>query len=321
MYYKNLFNINLHHNYFLNEGTKSYTSFTDAEKKARLQQYDIKDYVAIEPTPLTKHILKNYRLLFKQHTQGFTVLVNTTPKEIDGEEEFCSIISLDDELTLTFGLWATDTYFQNYTQVTAKDNNKLYLFTNEVPDTDAGSLTNIFDGDGIIDVSYLLSGEGSRKLIHTIESSSAFLTSKIERFSLANIDADTIENAEEKAVINSYIQTLKKKGLIGFVQLKVKVADAAKSLLGFDGDDQFVLDSSTDFTLSFKNRRTFWRYHKPSEDAVYTTLAKKPLTKNGYIEIEEDDLSPEPDEGGHYPNPSIELIVKEENNYYSDIFI
>ena len=51
------------------------------------------------------------------------------------------------------------------------------------------------------------------------------------------------------------------------------------------------------------------------------TNQEHPLTKNGKVEIEKTDVTPQPQGTLFFPNPTIDSITKEEQDYYSEIFI
>ncbi len=54
---------------------------------------------------------------------------------------------------------------------------------------------------------------------------------------------------------------------------------------------------------------------------ILTTTAKNPLTKNGFVEIDKTNFSPEPVEEYRYPNPTPTILIKESSNYFSEIYI
>lgn len=334
MFYKTLFNINIHHAYFLDDGEAKFSSMSPPEKIEQLQRYRTSDYLKIIPTATTASVMRNYRMLLKPHKQGFRVLTTALEKEILTETKYSPIIDLDNDLTLTFAIHAKDIFFNNYTQITARDNNRLYLFSNIKPSTEAVGFGNIFTEDGKIDSSFLLTAESSRNLITTISGEDEFFNNETTLFSMIHkieaINENTQLSPSEKEnaikeMLHQYIQCNKKNGLIGYVRLTAK-GDSTHHLLEFDESDindikQYVLEPTPEFTLSFKNRRTHWRFIKLSDDITLTTENKKPLTKNGFVEIEASDFNPEPTEDFNYPNPTADSIKKENNNYYSEVFI
>ncbi len=338
MQYKTLFNINIHHGYFLDNGQKKFltsnnnNAMSDDEKKEALRNYDVSKYLEVTPTKNTQAILKNYRMLIKGDNQGFRVLASTLETE---QDKFKPIIRLEDELTLTFQLKAIDPYFYNYTQSTALTNDRMYLFTNKKPVGESNDFETVFqNNDGKIDGSFLLKEASTRTLIRTIGEEDEQITNQ---FSIANeiniIETeDTLTNGEKTTLINAFLDTIikkqKKKGVIGFVRLTIKGDDSTQDLLNFEDPNQYTLNTYPDFTISFINKRTFWRFISLKDGAVLTTKNKKWSSKNGYLEIKSSDFNPaglEPPDTNpddyNFPNPTAEIIKKENNKYYSEVFI
>lgn len=325
MIYRSLFNFIFHHAYFLDKGEQVFADMSDSEKAELLRGYVLSDYLRLVPTPATQQRLKGYRFLFKPHAHGFRVVAQVFEEIGSDPVKYKPLITLPDDFTLSFALYITDPYFENYSEIAPKDANTLYLFSNIKPDTEAAGFADVFSTDGKIDPPFLLSEEGSRKIMHTISVEDRFLRTGIDRFSIANIDEADINTPEAAEIIDQYIQTQRNKGLIGFVRLAIK-GDNDHNLLEFDESDptdviQYMLDPSPEFTLSFSNRKTFWRYTIFSDGSQLVTEGPKPLVKNGFVQIESTDFNPEPPEEQYYPNPTVAFIKKEDSNYYSDIFI
>lgn len=340
MQYKTLFNINIHHGYFLDNGQKKFltsnnnNAMSDDEKKIALQNYDFSKYLEVTPTKSTQVILKNHRMLVKGDNQGFRVLVSTLEEE-DEQDKFIPIIKLDEELTLTFQLKAIDPYFYNYTQSTALTNDRMYLFTNKKPVGESNDFETIFqNNDGKIDSNFLLKEASTRTLVRTIAEEDEEVTNQFSIVNEINIieTDDTLTNGEKNSLINKFLDTIikkqKKKGVVGYVRLTIKGDDDTQDLLNFENPNQYTLNEYPDFTLSFLNRRTFWRFISLKDGAVLTTKNKKWSSKNGYLEIKSSDFDPaglDPPETDpndyNFPNPTAEIIKKENNKYYSEVFI
>ena len=325
MIYRSVFNMNIRHAYFLDEGEEVFSDMPDDEKYELLRKYRLSDYLKIVPTAATKHIIKGHRLLFKAHSQGFRVVSKVIGEPVAEPLKFSPLIFLQDDLNLTFGLYINDAYFENYTQIADKGDPTLYLFSNVRPTTEDVGFANIFTADGSIDPDFLLREESTRHLVHNIALEDKFFGSGLDRFSIANIAATDIDSPESIDLINQHIKSKKYDGLVGYVRLTIK-GDDNNHLLEFDDSDsnnikQYILPQPPEFNLSFKNRKTFWRYIGFNEDSVLTTDTTKPLVKNGFVQIESSDFDPAPTEDKHYPNPTILSIKKEDSNYYSEIFI
>jgi len=324
MFYKAIFNINLYHAFFLDDGENKFANMIAAEKEKQLETYQIANQLKIVPTQATNHAIINHRMLLKVHDKGFRIVVSTLLKNVSGTAKYSPIIPLSNNLTLTFAIYAVDPYFDNYTQVVSRNESALYLFANKAPATNPG-FVNIFTEDGTVDTSFLLSAGSTRNLVYTIAEEDEFLEDKIQQFSVTRIPKTDIEGTEEKKILNNYIQSNKQKGLLGYVRLTIK-GDSNHNLLEIDESDantikQYVIEPTPEFTLNFKNRKTFWRYVKESDNLILTTGSTKPLTKNGFIEIKKSDFSPQPSEDYKYPNPTVDIVKKEAGKYYSEIFI
>ena len=325
MIYRTLFNINFHHAYFLNKGDDVFSGLPENERMKILRNYKVSDYLKVVPTLSTQHTIKGYRLLFKPHSEGFRMGSQALTEGDSDPVKYTPLIALPNDLTLTYKLYSTDPYFENYTQITSKSNNGLYLFSNLKPDSETSDFANIFTSDGGVDPDFLLTEEGARRIVHTIAFEDEFFNSNNNRFSIAHIDKSNIDAPDNVALLEKYIQTQKSKGLIGFIRLSVK-GDNNHNVLEFDESNpanikQYIQNLPLQFTLGFKNRRTFWRYNGDFEGAPWVTSDTKPLVKNGFIPIGTSDFNPEPAVEHHFPNPKVNLIKKEESKYYSDIFI
>ncbi|MFT5891000.1 MAG: hypothetical protein ACI9Y7_001099 [Dokdonia sp.] len=346
MFYKALFNINIHHGYFLDSGDNKFlpvenddNELSDIEKEKALIPYTIQDYLKLIPTKTTQSICKNHRMLLRPHKQGFRVLIETQ----EDDDKYTPIIPLGDDTVLTFEVHAKDPYFNNYTDLIDVSKNRIYLFSNIVPDDQIVTFENIFENNGgPIDKSFLLKIPATRDLLRTIATEDAFLqATTIEQFSIinviGNIEADDTLTETQKAnqvkkVLNASIQEKKKKGVIGYIRLFIK-GDDDNHILEFDDTDpdnilQYTLETTPEFTLSFINKKTFWRYISLSDNVMLTTNSTKWSAKNGFIEIKTEDFDADGldpvdtnPEDYVFPNPTVTAVKKDDNDYYSEIFI
>lgn len=346
MYYKSLFNINIHHGYFLDKGNDKYlpidlvndVKMLPEDKNKALKEYDFSEFLNIIPTPFTQRIFKNHKMVFRKNAKGFTVLVNT--------KELKPLIPFNNAITFTFALQATDPYFLNYTNVDTLLKNELYLFTNVVP----GNLVdfeNIFENNGgAIDTRFALDATETRNLIKEIAAEDASFFATSNPFSIANaiqlINTDiTLENNQAKKdekiaeVLDKAILIKKQQNILGYVRLTIKGTATEQDLLTYLNNEQFVKELYPNFTISFVNRKTKWRFFSAIDNKIFITKEEKWLSKNGFTEIigkppdnlTLTDLTPEPDKEYVFPNPTVESITTEEggtveeNKYYSEIFI
>lgn len=353
MVYKTLFNLNVLHAYFLDKGEEKYHAanandeLSEEDKREAERNYNIAHFLEIVPNVLTKKLVKNYRLLIRNHLKGIRVLTSSlrvNSKEGNTEvERFHPIINLSDDLVLTFYIRIADSYFENYTDVIEKNSPQLYYLSNN-----ATSITNVFDANGSIETwdSFLLTEKESRRLVYDLEKEYQDQAQTPKRVSIANIETsviDTIENKIENALplddeeteilesLNQSVASVKNNKIIGVVQLKISgdnntnftedVATEDEETGNFDLMKQCLLKDTIDFQIYIENKKTFWRYNQPSENTIMVTNQKQPLTQNGKVEIGKTDVSPQPQGTIFFPNPSVESITKEQQNYYSEIFI
>lgn len=333
MIYKTLFDINIHHPYHLDSGEKKYnptggdTPIETEERNAISNAYNLEDFINIIPTNDVTLFLKNYRMLWRKHKEGFRVLLNTTEITVNSDTKYQPIITLPNDYQFTFAIYGTDSLFDNYTQKIGSENSQLYLFSNTVSSLDT-PVDDIFTGDGVINSSYLMTADDSRALVKVVaqresNSGNTMVTKSVAQ-GIDEIQKDDLltQNQKDSAIaslLNTFIRAEKKKGLVGFIRLSAQGDN--NDLLEIDGSNQYALDPASTFNLEFINRKTFWRYIHRTDEVTLTTTSTKPLTKNGFVTIDETDFDPQPTEVYQYPNPSAALIKKESNNYYSEIFI
>lgn len=353
MVYKTLFNIDLLHAYFLDRGAKKYHATNPAdelsteEKEDAAQNYNLRDFMQVVPNQKTKAITKNYKLLVRHHKKGIRVLASAlkvnTQEGLDTVERYSPIIELSDDLVLTFFIKATDAYFGNYTDIIGKKENQLYYFSNST-----STVSNIFDATSSIETwdNFLISAKETRRLLYELEKESEFVSHAPKRVSIANITTDAIDAMEAKVTaetaleeeeqeilddLNQAVTVLKNSKVIGVIQLKMSgdesteftetlnTEDVSTGL--FDIPKQCLFEEAIDFKLYVENKKSFWRYHQKSESEIMVTDNEKPLTKNGRVEIGKTDVTPEPSETFFFPNPTVESITKESDDFYSEIFI
>lgn len=353
MVYKTLFNINLLHAYFLDLGEKKYYTadankvLSPKEKEEVIKQYLSSDAMEIVPNTNTLEIIKNHRLLVRKHSKGITVLASSS-KEVAEEnnvevERYSPLIKLSNDLTLTFYIKVSDTYFEHYTDVIDRRKHQLYYLSNTV-----SSATNIFDANAVIKTwnSFLITEKESRTLVHTLEKEEENRTTTPKQITIANINAAEItaietkitnnillNRAEEEIVnsLNGRIRLLKSRGIIGVLQIKMlggnntnvteNVSVKNEVTGNFEIPAQCLLKTAPDFQIYLENRKTFWRYNQSATGVKMTTNIQYPLTKNGRVEIKKTDITPQPGNTIFLPNPTVESITKEQQDYYSEIFI
>ncbi|CAM1368147.1 conserved hypothetical protein [Tenacibaculum sediminilitoris] len=355
--HKTLFNINIYHSYFLDEGERTFfelnggnngvTPLTDKEKQNLEEQYNINDFLSIQPTKETNKKLKNHRLLLRNHKKGIRVLSETlkviTEENNQEVTRYSPIITLPNSLTLTFYLKAHHPYFENFSNVIQKKEKQLYYLSNK-----SSSAINLFETISEVKKwnSFLISDSETRKLVHQLERKKEFETATPNLVTIANIETSELEAIESKITnaiplteeeqkvidtINAFVRRIKNNKVIGILQIQVSGANNTnlteevlvknEQTQLFDVPKQCLLKEFPQFAICIENRTTFWRYTKVSENLIMTTSEEKPLTMNGRVEIAKQDVSPVPQEDYYFPNPTPESIKKEAQDYYSEVFI
>ncbi|MFY7672174.1 hypothetical protein ACOSP6_13905 [Tenacibaculum sp. MEBiC06402] len=353
MVYKTLFNIDLLHAYFLDRGEKKYHAsnandeLSEDEKQESLRAYNLFDFVEVIPNKRTRILAKNHRVLIRNHSKGIKVLTSTlqvnSEEGNDVVERYSPVVSLSDDVVFTFLIKAKDRFFLNYSDVIEKQNNQFYYLSNI-----DSSATNIFDANTSIEKweDFLITERESRKLVYNLEKEQEFDTNTPKLVTISSIEESVIEDIEDKVAnataltpdetevfdyLNASVQRLKNSGVIGVFQIKVagdnntnltELVDTEDIQTGnFELEKQCLLKDTIEFQIYIENKKTFWRYRQKSENQIMVTKQEHPLTKNGKVEIEKNDVTPQPSGNLFFPNPTVDSITKEEQDYYSEIFI
>ncbi|CAM1358283.1 hypothetical protein [Tenacibaculum xiamenense] len=351
--YKTVFDFNLYHTYFLDEGEKTFfqtngsVRLPEEDRKALEREYKLKDFLNIVPTTSTIKKLKDHRLFIRDHSKGFRVLAETNEQiALEGGSEvsrYSPVIPLDDTLNLTFYLKVHDPYFYNYSNIVEKNTSQLYLLTNK-----DSSAINIFRATSKERKwkKFLINERETRALVYNleIENQKQLLVPNLVSIDVIQQDElNTIETKIENAqsltdteqevidTLNAAIKVLKNRGIVGVLQLQAKGDDNTEFTENinvknpnnqqFDLIKQCLPKVCPDFEVFMNNRETFWRYKELQTSTIMTTKRKKPLTKNGRVEIENQDVLPQPQGDYFFPNPTPEIIIKEAQKYYSEVFI
>lgn len=330
--YKSLFEVIIHHSYFLDDGESSFISMTNEEKKEQLKTYDVLSYLDIVPSYATYIKMKNHKLFFKKNTKGFGVL-NAVSEE---NNKLKSILFLNEDLKLTFYVYAKDYLFDNYTELT-KARNRLYYFSNSKPQNEALPYTYISleSSNDLVTEDFLLTEESTQQIWYDIvqEDIRSTITPRLDL--MAEIEESDLDTDRGKQIVNQSIQKEQSKGLLGIISLQMQ-GDNMMSLVEVDASDpndkkSYLVDPYPQYKLHFENKKTIWRYIKRADQNELETSSAKPLTRNGFIEIDPDtDFSaplPSNIEKYVFPNPTVDSIkqVTDENTNttitYSEIYI
>ena len=74
MLFKTIFNVNLLHWYFLDEGESKFSGMSDKKKGKALKNYRFSNFLKIAPTDATQNLLKNHRILFRPQMQQILII-------------------------------------------------------------------------------------------------------------------------------------------------------------------------------------------------------------------------------------------------------
>lgn len=162
-----LFEVTLLHNYFLNDGEKTFASMSSADKEKMLQKFSIDAFATIKPTLETDTVLKNYKMIFKKSKTGFRVYIKV--KETDETDPF---IKIPVDLKLNFSITINDYQFENYTNFDFALN-QVFLFGNVKPATEPVTFKYLpkIDDNKLISNAYLVSEKTTANLISTLQPS------------------------------------------------------------------------------------------------------------------------------------------------------
>jgi hypothetical protein len=187
-------------------------------------------------------------------------------------------------LTLNFIIKIKDPFFENYTNISLLPNRILYI-------------SNIKPVDEPISFKYI-----------PLLSSSVFVNDYI------------ISETSSKKILEPFGES-EKRGVVGIISLKMQGDSSGLNILN---NQKKIITPTPSFKIHFNNRKTFWKYIKTNSVFEVETSIEKPLTQNGFVEIDPAvDFTTNPPEAldYQYPNPSIKSIQKIATKTYSQIFI
>lgn len=188
-------------------------------------------------------------------------------------------------LTLNFIIKIKDSFFENYTNVDLLPNQILYL-SNVKPVDEPVTFKYIplLSNPVFIDTNYFISEVSSLKAIEPLEE-------------------------------------YEKRGILGIISLKMQGDSPNLNILN---NQKKIITPTPNFKIHFDNRKTFWKYTKSNSSFEAVTKSEKPLTLNGFVEIDPSidfDAPSQEASDYQYPNPSAKSIQKIGPKTYSQIFI
>jgi len=243
--YQPLCTLNFYHHYFLDDGE---TLFDDLNfpnlKNEQLEKYSFLNFARIQPTVLTKRLLANQKIIFKQNKTGISLLIQAEETGITGT--YKPFIELAQHESLQFLITITDSLFENYSTIPASPETP-YYFSNKQPSTENASWLPI-----------------------NLESDTP--PTAIENYSISTATNTLLSNS---------INFKERQQLFGIISLSVVADNSNTNLLEISGNLPL---SPPNFKIQLANRKTIWQYLNAKDGSVIhkspTTL---PLVKNGIV--------------------------------------
>ena len=247
--YRKLFNVNIYHHYFLDDGSVAFDS-SPLLKEAQLGNYNFEDFCKIIPSEKTQELFKGNKLVFKTTSNGFTVF-SKAEETAPNAGTYRPLVNLSQTTVFDFLIYVKDALFENYSTVNSKPLIPYYL-SNKKPAPEGVSF-NYLD----------------------IETT----TLAIEDYTISQTSFDEIgKNLSEKEKI----------GLFGIISLEMAGDDTVafdgnpRNILNVNGS---IPSNPKTFKLQIKNRSTIWNYRNAKDSSLLhsTDPAVLPLVKNGII--------------------------------------
>lgn len=288
--YRSLFNVEILHHYFLDEGEEVYGASLDTSKmEVNLAAYQLSKFMDVKPTEKTLTTLRNLRSRFIQSNHGFQVVTAS-----DGDEPF---IPFSSDLTFDFVARITDQFFENYTNITIDRSEPLFL-TNQTPSSSIEETA--------VPVRFCLLSDFETPLTNGATPTLPMVE--------IDIDLDDIDSRE----------------LVGaFAVIRIHLTGEVGEITLTNGADEFN-GTLPEVNLIFENRSTTWKYHRSKDSVqVHASVGEKPLTKNGYITMNDGATDyPNPSarmiydgEDQMYKDLSDALVTEDVAKKYSRVFI
>ena len=163
--YQALFEVNILHNYFLNDGVTKFSNMTAVEQKQRLKLNDVSHWIDICPSPKTLKIMTDHHLKFKKTKTGFAVYAKIAENITN-----TPFIEVSDDVDLTFILKTSDRIFGNYTNLTMGETG-LFYFGNAKPSTVVAGFKYIPKNNAatLISNAYQLLENGSKSVMGDLQ--------------------------------------------------------------------------------------------------------------------------------------------------------
>ena len=164
--YKQLTDVQVLHNYFLNDGETAFATMNTEQQGKQLEFYNISEFIEIIPSQQTMTVMAGHKLVFKKHRSGFLIYCKVTNNSLN-----TPFIALPNTLLLTFILKTKDSYFSNYTDFT-EGVTDLFYFGNVKPNTEGNSFEYIAKSNQnkLVTDAYKLSSPGATAVLEQLDS-------------------------------------------------------------------------------------------------------------------------------------------------------
>ncbi len=290
--YRSLFNIEILHHYFLDEGIEVYgDGLSESKMEKNLSLYKLSDFMDIRPSKKTVQLLRNTRSRFTQTRVGFQVAT----AEDEDDKPF---IPFSNDLQLDFIATIKDPFFENYTNITIDRTAPLFL-SNQTP---------------------------SDSIEETAVPVRFCLLSDFET-NLTNGETPTLPMVEKRIDLDE----IGSRELLGiFAIIRIHLNGEGSEIDLSDGAGAFN-GTLPEVNWIFENRATTWKYHRSSDSVqVHASSEELPLTKYGYITVKDVDEKQYPNpsvnmiyngEDEVYKDKGGTPVSEEKTKKYSRIFI
>lgn len=247
--YKKLFEVNLYHHYFLDNGV---TAFDDNPtlKSQQLEKFDFAEFLSIIPSEKTLRKLNGGRLALKSSNSGVSLFIKSE-ETAPNSNVYQPYIELTQNTQLNFLLYIDDPLFENYSIINAIPEIP-YLFSNKRPASESPAFPYIDIESTILD---------------------------IEDFGMSQTTYDTFALD---------LSDQERQGLFGIISLEMAGDDTtifdgnSRNILTPSGEIQ---NTTPTFKIQFKNRSTIWNYRHSIDGSLLHTSdpTELPLVKNGIV--------------------------------------
>lgn len=278
--YHTLFSVRIFHQFFLNLGTSSFEALEQPIRQRQLERYDWRSFISWKPLGATERILKGHQIVVKTSNTHLEALIRRNPADM--QDPF---IPVDQDLTLVFGLFYKDPFFEHYTNIPFLSDRRV-VWCNHVERFPLG--------DGHLPIAV----EADAPLSEGVIADTSAINGLCEQLGL--------------------VLPLGCKGLL---VLTMQGQSGVYNILNGNGT---LKQNPTTFYLNFENRATYWRFVKPEIGFTAETTAVKPLTRDGFVPLDLDsDFSGNPQWPIEhpFPNPNIQFLKQEGEKLISEIYL